>query len=87
MIQGKALPDHTSDGQPHKMHGIDTQHILPRGSVEDVKQAVERCVEEMGEGGGYVVGAVHNIEPDVPVENILAMFQHAREYVPSYLRG
>ena len=67
--------------------GIDTQHILPRGSVEDVKQAVERCVEEMGEGGGYVVGAVHNIQPDVPVENILAMFQHAREYVPSYLRG
>ena len=42
---------------------------------------------EMGEGGGYVVGAVHNIQPDVPVENILAMFQHAREYVPSYLRG
>ena len=67
--------------------GIDTQHILPRGSVEDVKQAVERCVEEMGEGGGYVVGAVHNIQPDVPIENILAMFRHAREYVPSYLRG
>ena len=67
--------------------GIDTQHILPRGSVEDVKQAVERCVEEMGEGGGYVVGAVHNIQPDVPIENILAMFQHARDYVPSYLRG
>ena len=41
----------------------------------------------MGEGGGYVVGAVHNIQPDVPIENILAMFRYAREYVPSYLRG
>jgi uroporphyrinogen decarboxylase len=45
---------------------------------------VEACIENMGEGGGYVLGAVHNVQPDVPVENIVTMFRHAREYVPSY---
>jgi uroporphyrinogen decarboxylase len=67
--------------------GIDTQHVLPRGSVGDVERAVERTVEELGEGGGYVLSAVHNIQPDVPVENILAMFRHAREYEPSFTKG
>ena len=32
------------------------------------------------------LGAVHNIQPDVPVENILAMYEHARAYTPSYQR-
>ena len=41
-------------------------------------------IEHMGEGGGLVLSAVHNIQPDVPLDNILAMFQHAREYVPSF---
>jgi uroporphyrinogen decarboxylase len=64
--------------------GMDTQQVLPRGSVEDVKQAVERSIEALGKGGGYILGAVHNIQPDVPLENILAMVEHARTYVPSF---
>ncbi len=67
--------------------GIDTQHILPRGTVKDVKKAVEDTIEQFGEGGGYVLSAVHNLQPDVPPENILAMFQHAREYVPSFSKS
>ncbi len=63
---------------------IDTQHVLPHGSVEDVKREVELRIEQLGRGGGYVLGAVHNIQPDVPVENILAMFEHARTYRPSF---
>ena len=63
---------------------IDTQRVLPYGSVEDVRAEVERRIEELGLGGGYVLGAVHNIQPDVPMENLLAMYRHAREYRPSY---
>jgi len=63
---------------------VDTQQILPQGSVAEVKRAVEKCIENMGEGGGYILGAVHNLQPDVPIENILAMFKHAREYMPSF---
>jgi uroporphyrinogen decarboxylase len=75
------------EGQMAFWGGIDSQHLLPRGSVEEVKLAVEKTIEVMGRGGGYVLSAVHNIQPDVPTENILAMFEHAREYVPSFLKG
>ena len=63
---------------------IDTQRVLPHGSVADVEAEVERRIEALGRGGGYVLSAVHNIQPDLPVENVLAMYRHAREYVPSY---
>ncbi len=66
--------------------GPDPQYTLPRGSVAEVKKVVEDLVEGMGEGGGFVLSSCHNIQPDVPLENILALFQHAREYVPSYAR-
>jgi len=66
--------------------GMDSQKILPRGSVKEVKKAVEELIEQMGEGGGLVLSSVHNIQPDVPLDNILAMFQHAREYVPSFAK-
>jgi len=66
---------------------IDTQHVLPHGSVEDVKKEVETRIEQMGEGGGYVLSAVHNLQPDVPVENIVTMFRHARDYVPSFAKA
>jgi uroporphyrinogen decarboxylase len=64
--------------------GIDTQRVLPYGSVDEVRREVERRIEQMAEGGGYILGAVHNIQPDVPVENVLAMFHHARRYRPTF---
>lgn len=66
--------------------GTDSQGIVPRGSVGDVKRMVEELVEALGEGGGYVFSNCHNIQPDVPLENVLAMFEHARAYVPTYAR-
>jgi uroporphyrinogen decarboxylase len=66
--------------------GPDAQNIFPRGTVKDVKKMVENLVEGVGEGGGFVLSSCHNIQPDVPLENVLALFQHAREYIPSYAR-
>ncbi len=65
---------------------IDTQQVLPLGSEEQVAAEVERRIEELGEGGGYLLGAVHNIQPDVSVENILTMYRHARQYTPTFSR-
>jgi len=65
---------------------IDTQRLLPFGTVAEVEREVERTIEILGPGGGYVLSAVHNIQPDVPLENILAMFGRAREYRPSFSR-
>jgi uroporphyrinogen decarboxylase len=66
--------------------GIDTQHVLPHGGVDDVKAEVERRIEDLGPDGGYVLCAVHNVQPEVPTENIVTMYQHARAYVPTWTR-
>ncbi len=60
--------------------GVDSFRVLPFGTVEDVQREVELRIQQMAHGGGYIVNAVHNIQPDVPSENIVAMFDHAREY-------
>jgi uroporphyrinogen decarboxylase len=67
--------------------GTDSQHLVPRGTSADVRRMVERLIEDMGEGGGLVFANGHNIQPDVPLENVLAMYEHARTYVPSYARA
>ena len=59
--------------------GIDTQRVLPFGSVQDVQVEVRRRVEDLGPDG-YCVCAVHNLQADVSPENICAMYDAAREY-------
>ncbi|HVP18103.1 MAG TPA: uroporphyrinogen decarboxylase family protein [Spirochaetia bacterium] len=58
--------------------GISTQTTLPRGSPEDVRREVRDRISVLGEGGGYIVGADHGIMPDVPMENVLAMYDEAK---------
>jgi len=60
--------------------GIDTQYVLPRGSVDEVCDEVKRRIEVLGAGGGYVLTSVHNIQPEVTPDNIRAMFDTAREF-------
>lgn len=67
--------------------GIDTQRVLPFGSVKDVDAEVELRIREMGPGGGFVVAAVHAIQPDVPPENIVAMAEATRKYGTYPLTG
>jgi uroporphyrinogen decarboxylase len=58
--------------------GIDTQSVLPQGRPEEVRQAVRETLGVMGGcAGGYVLGAVHNIQDDVPPENVWAMLDEA----------
>jgi uroporphyrinogen decarboxylase len=65
--------------------GIDTQNVLNHASPEEVKHQVKRNLGTFKPGGGYVFAQVHNIMPDVPVENILAMYESYRENA-SYLK-
>lgn len=60
--------------------GIDTQRVLPRGTTAEVRAEVKRRIRDLAPSGGYIFGAVHNIQPDVPLENILAMYDAAKEY-------
>ncbi len=58
---------------------IDTQHVLPKGSPEDVRAEVKQRIIDLAPGGGYVVCSVHHIQPEVPPENVVAMFDSAYE--------
>jgi uroporphyrinogen decarboxylase len=60
--------------------GVDTQDTLPHGTPEQVKDEVRRNIEALAPGGGYVFNTVHNIQPDVPVQNLLAMYEALEEY-------
>jgi uroporphyrinogen decarboxylase len=59
---------------------IDTQHVLPFGTPEDVRDEVKRRIEDLAAGGGYILASVHTIQAEVPPQNICAMFQAAREF-------
>lgn len=55
--------------------GIDTMRVLNRGSAEDVRREVQDKILAMAPGGGYMLNPTHNVQPDVPVENLLAMIE------------
>lgn len=55
--------------------GVDTQSTLPFKPPEEVRDEVRRNIEVFAPGGGFVFGPVHNIQGDVPPENIIAMWE------------
>jgi len=60
--------------------GVDTQGILPSGTPEQVRENVRRNVEALAPGGGYVFNTIHNIQGEVPPENLMAMWEALQEY-------
>ena len=60
--------------------GADTRHVLNRATPSDVKAHVKGLLDIFAPGGGFVFNAVHNILPDVPPENIVAMFEAVDEF-------
>ncbi len=57
--------------------GIDTQRLLPFGKPEEVRVDTLRRIRDLNQNGGYVLCSVHNIQGDVPVENLIAMYEAA----------
>jgi uroporphyrinogen decarboxylase len=60
--------------------GIDSQRVLPFASPEKIREEVKNNLEIFKPGGGYVFNNVHNIQPGVPAENIVAMYEAAYEF-------
>lgn len=60
--------------------GADTQGVLPFGTPEQVRAHVRECCAALAPGGGFVFNQVHNLQPDVPPENVLAMYEAVREW-------
>jgi uroporphyrinogen decarboxylase len=60
--------------------GIDTQRVLPFGTPDEVKEEVRMRIRELGPGGGFIPCHVHNLQHDVPPENVIAMYRAIKEY-------
>ncbi|MBS7657176.1 methyltransferase [Candidatus Bathyarchaeota archaeon] len=60
--------------------GVDTQNTLPFGTPEQVKRDVQQRMRIFAPKGGYVFNTIHNVQPRIPVENVLAMYEAVREF-------
>jgi hypothetical protein len=60
--------------------GIDTQKVLPFGTPDEVKRQVLDQCEILSRGGGFVFNTVHNIQANVPLENVIAMLEAIKQF-------
>lgn len=60
--------------------GVDTQRVLGDGTPDEVRAETKRRILDLAPGGGFVFAAVHNIQGNVPPENIMAMWETLQEY-------
>ncbi len=61
--------------------GVDTQKTLPFGTPQEVYQEVRERIRIFNQNGGYVFNSIHNIQSNVPTENLLAMFQAVQDHI------
>jgi len=60
--------------------GIDTQQILPNASLDEIEDEVQRTMEIMAPGGGYVFALTHNIQPDVTPDRLDKVYETVLKY-------
>jgi len=63
--------------------GVDTQKTLPFGTPEEVYREVRERIDIFAPGGGFVFNSTHNVQSNVPTENILAMFRAVKDSIKS----
>lgn len=59
---------------------IGTQTTMPFGTPEEVERTVKERIDTVGRGGGLVLAPTHTLEPDVPWENIVALFEAVEKH-------
>jgi len=68
-------------GDRLSFHGaIDVQQVMPNATVAEIKKEVARRIHDLGTNGGYILAPCHNVGHDIPVENVVALFEAAQEY-------
>lgn len=59
--------------------GVDTQQTLPFGTPAEIRAQVRERIAIFGAGGGFVFNPTHNVQPSIPVENLLALYETVRD--------
>jgi len=80
MMDPRHLKGKYGDGIAFWGGGVDTQRTLPFGTPDQVRREVLERIRIFAPGGGFVFNSVHNIQPGVPVGNVLAMYETLREH-------
>ncbi len=58
------------------LHGaVDVQGWLQRATPAAIEAEVNRLMDEVGSGGGYILAPSHNVQPDTPLENVLSVYE------------
>ncbi|MCM8816361.1 MAG: hypothetical protein NC913_02480 [Candidatus Omnitrophica bacterium] len=71
----------TEFGRDICFHGaVDVQNVLPFGNKKEIEDEVKKCIQILGENGGYICAPSHNLQADIPVENIVFMYEVARNF-------
>ncbi len=61
--------------------GVSTQKTLPYGSPEDVRREIRERIKILGKGGGYILAPSHELQGDIPLENMLAFINEAQHQI------
>ena len=79
-MDGKTIKEKYGDKFTFWGGGVDTQHVLPFGTPDQVRKQVLERLEMLSPGGGYVFNTIHNIVANVPAENLMAMYRAVHEF-------
>lgn len=60
--------------------GVDTQRALPFGTPEEVRESVRERMQTFAPGGGFVFNTIHNVQAQIPAENLVALYDAVREF-------
>ena len=78
-MDSKVLKEQFGDQLVFWGGGIDTQRVLAFGTKEEVRRQVMEQCKILGKDGGFVFNTVHNIQANVPVENVITMIETLNE--------
>lgn len=71
----------TTIGDRLSFHGaIDVQQLMPNASIGEVRWEVAKRIHDLGPNGGLIIAPCHNIGPDIPPENVVALFDAVHEF-------
>jgi len=71
----------TAFGQKLVFHGgLDQQRTIPFGTAAEAEANVRHVIRALAPGGGYIFSPCHNLQPDVPPENIIAIYRTAAQF-------
>jgi hypothetical protein len=60
--------------------GVDTQMTLPFGTPEQIRNEVRERIQVFGRGGGFIFNTTHNVQSNIPVENLVALYEALNDY-------